>query len=247
MVKDPKPPVVDAHDLSAAAAVVTGALTTVFDCLDRVRAAAVAVHHDVVARGDVFSPDDLATLRPVILEELRRHPVLDGLGLLTAPDLFADRVRCIEWWRQDVDAVVPLWLNFDPASVDIYDYLEMEWFVRAQRDHASVVFGPYVDYTGADHYVLTISTPVIDGSFLGVVGGDVLMSRFEAQVMPALYALDAEVALVNAERRVVSTNTPRFTVGTRLATRPEPGVGEVADVIEVGADSGWVLVALAPR
>lgn len=233
-----------ADDIRDAASEISNVLESIFDCIQHVGNQMVVIHRELVERHEPFTPEQLARLRPSILEQLKRHPFIDGLGVLTASDLVVDRARCVEWWRQDVNNVVPLWLNFDPNSVDIYDYLEMEWFVRAQRDNARSVFGPYVDYSGADHYILTLTAPVVDGVFLGAVGADIRMSLFEAKVLPALYGIDREVVLVNGERRVVSTNSPRWTVGSRLPTVPVVTAEGFVSVTPVGSDSGWVLAAL---
>ncbi len=233
-----------ADDLIRAASAISNALVSVFEGINQIRDRVIEVRRDVVERRKLFTPQHLAGLRPLILEQLKRRPFLDGLGILAASDLFADRTRYLEWWRQDINDVIPLWLNFDPTSVDIYDYLEMEWFTRAQRDNAKTVFGPYVDYTGADHYVLTMTVPVVDEVFIGVVGADLRMSLFEAEILPVLYDLDWEVVLVNSERRVVSTNSQRWTVGSRLATIPEVSEGGFVAIAEIGTDSDWVLAAV---
>jgi hypothetical protein len=233
-----------AVELAHAARAIADALESVFQGIDQIRDRVIQIHHDVAVNHGLFTPQHLAELRPLILEQLKLRPFVDGLGVLAASDLLSDRSRYLEWWRQDIDNVVPLWLNFDPTSVDIYDYLEMEWFTKAKRDNARTVFGPYVDYTGADHYVLTMTTPVVDDVFIGVVGADLLMSLFEAKILPVLYEMQREVVLVNSERRIVSANSQRWTVGSRLAAIPQVSQGGFVAVAEVGIDSDWVLAAL---
>jgi hypothetical protein len=232
-----------ADDLWEASRAIADELDSVFECLDLIGDQLVEIHRSALDRHEDFTAEHLVKLRPVILEQLRRRSFVDGLGILTASDLVAGRARCIEWWRQDVDNVAPLWLNLDPTSVDIYDYLEMEWFTKAQRQNARSVFGPYVDYSGSDHYILTFATPVIDTAFIGVVGADVLMSLFEARILPVLYGLNRDVVLVNDERRVVSANSERWTVSSRLPAMPVASQRGFDGVVEVGADSGWVLAS----
>ncbi|HUX04965.1 MAG TPA: cache domain-containing protein [Acidimicrobiales bacterium] len=232
-------------ELALAARKIAEVITSVFESVDCVREHLVALHREVVAEGEDFTPEHLVQLRPVILEQLSRRPFLDGVGILTAGDLFAEQARFIEWWRHDDDDdVVPLWLNFDPTSVDIYDYLEMEWFLRAERDNARTVYGPYLDYTGADRYVVTMMAPAVDDRFLGVVGADVRMEHFEAEILPILYDLDSAVALVNAERRVVLTNTREWTVGSRLPSMPSSSDANYLGVARIDVESEWVLAAL---
>jgi hypothetical protein len=57
---------------------------------------------------------------------------------------------------------------------------------------------------------------VVDGTFLGVAGADVPMSRFESIVLRTLgTACDAVV--VNDEDRVVVSTSSRWITGSRLA------------------------------
>lgn len=232
-----------ADDLADAARAIAESLESVFESVDIIKQRLIDVHQEVMTRHESFQPRHLVKLRPEILEQLRHCPFADGFGVLTAPDLFVDKIRYLEWWRHDGQDIVPLWLNFDPTSVDIYDYLEMEWFTNAQRHNARTVYGPYVD-SCSDHYVLTMTSPVVHESFLGVVGGDVRMSLFEAELLPILDRFVKEVVLVNKDRRVVLANSPRWTVGTRLSEMPMVTKSDFAAVVEVGADSKWVLAAM---
>ncbi|MET8249092.1 hypothetical protein ABZV31_34820 [Streptomyces sp. NPDC005202] len=225
---------------------VRGLLGEVFDRLEAVAAEAVARRRTVLAKGGVFGVRDVAGLKPVMIEQLTAQPAADGLGFLAAPDLLPDRERHIEWWQRSSRGYVPMRFNLDPTSVDAYDYFDMDWFAAA-RDHSRrAVFGPYVDYSGADRYVCTLTVPVVDGTFLGVVGADLRMTEFEPRLLDVLRRVGHDAVLVGAERRVVAANTPRWLVGSRLPRIPRPGDGEFIAVGEVGLDSDWVL-ALAPR
>lgn len=229
--------------LHGAAETIVVTFESVFQRIERIAEAMILLHQDQVQRGESLTSERLAALRPVIQEQLRQLPFVDGMGVLVAPDLLADCARCVEWWRQREHDVAPLWVNLDPTSVDLYDYLDMEWFVAAQRDLSRAVVGPYIDYAGADHYIVTLVSPVVDGVFLGAVGADIWMSAIEAKVIPALYELNFEAVLVNSERRVVSTNSSRWTVGSRLAAIPRAGDGTFAAAVDVGGASNWVLAA----
>ena len=82
--------------------------------------------------------------------------------------------------------------------------------------------GPYVDVHGTGQYLLTFTEPVIaDGQFLGVVGADVPVSRFESHLLRELGAVDAPFVLLDEERRVVLSTSPRWLVGA-LPEPPEP-------------------------
>ena len=231
--------------LATVAATLTKELEGIFSSLEVVGNAFLSSWRDVAEGRGEFGPDELSTLRPLILEQLRQRPFVDGIGVLVAENLLADLPRHIEWWRQDRDNVVPLWLDLDPTSADVYDYLTMEWFVRAQRDRVRTVYGPRVDVGGAEHYVVTLASPVVADVFLGVVGADVNMALFEDAFVHLLYDLDDDVVVANAERRVVMSNSSRATVGDRLVTVPAAGDGTFAKVLTIGADSGWLLAQLS--
>jgi Methyl-accepting chemotaxis protein-like, first PDC sensor domain len=232
-----------ADDLGEATRAITEVLESVFASVGVIGERVVELRRRALERGVRFAPRHLAQARPVILEQLRRHPFADGFGVLSAPELVLGRTRYLEWWRHDGHQVIPLWLNFDPTSVDIYDYFEMEWFTNAQRRHARTVFGPYVDAC-SDHYVITMTSPLVDGAFLGVVGADVRMSLFEADLLAVFGNFERDVVLVNAERRVILANSPRWTVGARLSSLPSAIDDDYVAVASVGADSNWLLAAV---
>ncbi|MFI6290575.1 cache domain-containing protein [Nonomuraea sp. NPDC050790] len=183
----------------------------VFSSLEEIRAAAVACYRPEL------STADLVAIRPQIFGCLRRSPdVLAGAGLILAPGVLADRPRWLEWWQ----APDPTFLDVDlnPDSLDFYDYTAAEWFAVPERTRRRHVVGPYVDYGGTDTYMLTLTTPVeVERRFLGVVGADVRAARFEELLLGVLSACSAEVALVNAEGRVVAANSPRRPSGSLLA------------------------------
>lgn len=224
---------------------VRGLLMAVFTDLEAVAAEIVRRRRAVLAAGGVFDVPDVAGLKAVIIERLAAHPEADGLGFLTARQLLPDRERHIEWWQRGAVGFVPMRLNLDPTSVDVYDYFEMEWFAAARRGRRAV-FGPYVDYSGADRYVCTVTVPVADEAFLGAVGTDLPMSALEPRLLGVLRGADRDVVLINAERRVVAANCSRWLVGSKLPRVPRAGDGEFLAAGEVGLDSGWVL-ALAAR
>lgn len=230
-----------ATELVRAAKEITDLLESVFANMQEVVDHVIGVHRDVVARGDLFTCEDLLLVRPLILQQLQSRSFIDGLGVLTSSHLLTQHSRHIEWWRRDGSALAPLVLNFDPGSVDIYDYLEMEWFVKAQSENCRSVFGPYVDYAGADHYVLTMAAPIVDDEFLGIVGADVRMDFFEPELFFVLQELDEPAVLVNAERRVVAATFHDVTVGAKVSSMPHEGERGVAATVAVGADSEWVL------
>lgn len=157
--------------------------------------------------------------------------------------------------RQRPGGYARIRLNLDPESIDLYDYLDMDWFTVPERDGRGYVYGPYVDFSCANRYVITITAPVFDSTgvdragsereFLGVAGVDIRMSHLEPDLLAILRSVTAPAVLVTAERRVVAANTAHWISGTRLGRLPAAGDGTFAAVTDVGADSGWRLAAVS--
>jgi len=168
------------------------------------------------------------------------------MGFVAAPSVVEGRERYMAWWQRHNERVARLRLNFDPTSIDVYDYLQMDWYQLAQRGQQRVAYGPYVDYSGSDMYTITATIPVIaDGIFLGVAGADLVVGDVERRLIEVLRHTDEDAVVVNTERRVIAANTPRWLVGSRLDTVPT--VGETfADVAELPLGTGWCL-AIARR
>jgi hypothetical protein len=113
-----------------------------------------------------------------------------------------------------------------PASLDFYDYTATDWFDVPRRTERRHVVGPYVDVHGTGRYLLTLTGPLVaDGEFLGVVGADVPVDRFESHLLRALAPGDAAALVLNDERRVVLSTSPRWLVGDLLEAPPAESAG----------------------
>ena len=261
-------------ELAAAGSRVRAVLEEVFAAAAAIGDAFAAQRRDCVAAGTALTADRLAGLRETIWQQLSRLPAADGAGVVAAPGVVEGKHRHLEWWQRtagDDSALnhgapnhgapnhgVPnhrapggyarIRLNLDPESIDLYDYLDMDWFTVPQREGRPYVYGPYVDFSGADRYVVTITAPVFDDAdgrreFLGIAGADIRMSHLEPDLLAILRSVSVPAVLVTAERRVVAANTAHWISGTRLGRLPAPGDGTFAAVTDVGADSGWRLAA----
>jgi hypothetical protein len=175
----------------------------------------------------------MADLAPTIKARLRRPaPRLNGAGVGFAPVALADATQLLEWWRlTDRDRISRLHLDFNPSSERYYGYTPMRWFAIPRDERRPVVIGPYVDLHGADAYILTFGSPlVVDDTFVGIVGADVLLADFERQVTGALRRVDGDAALVTDEDRVIASNTPKWTPGMLVHTDLHARGAERTDV-----------------
>ena len=243
------------ENLGAPAARVRAALEGVFGPVAAIGDGFAAQRRHCAASGAALTPERLAGMRELIWRRLGLLPGADGAGIVAAPGVVAGKERHLEWWQRPASgegaaaSFARIRLNLDPESVDLYDYLEMDWFTVPRREGRRYVYGPHIDFSCADRYVVTMTVPVTDSGpdgedeFLGIAGADIRMSHLEPELLAILRAVPVPAVLVTAERRVVAANTPRWIAGTRLPRLPAPGNDDFAAVAEIGADSGWLLAA----
>lgn len=166
-----------------------------------------------------------------------------GLGLIVAPRTGNGFRRRLHWWQVDpaAERLVALDPDLRSSSLGFYDYTAADWFAVPLRTGRRHVVGPYVDVHGTGRYVLTLTEPVVsDGEFLGVVGADLPVPRFESHLLRMLAAVDAPFVVVNDEDRVVLSTSPRAMVGDRLpaASGPAAPVPDVPWRVLLGEEEG---------
>jgi hypothetical protein len=193
----------------------------------------------------------LSGLQRLLVEFLGEDSAVWGMGFVAAPSVVEGKERYLAWWQRYGERVARLRLNFDPASIDVYDYLQMDWYQLARRGQTRVAYGPYVDYSGSDMYTITATIPVVaDGVFLGVAGADLVVGEVEHRLLNVLRQTDQDAVIVSAERRVITANTPRWLVGSRLAAPPTAGPATdpsaFREVVEIPLGTGWVLAVAWP-
>jgi len=80
-----------------------------------------------------------------------------------------------------------------------------------------------VGYACTNEYALTVAVPVtVQGQFAGVAAADVLASRLERRLLPALRTLRRPAVLLNAGGRVVASSSPEFASGMRVRLPDRP-------------------------
>ena len=206
-----------------AVVVVSEAVERVFATVSLVRRLVQAIHRAATERGDVLHEMDIDRLRPALLELLDENPTAIGLGVIFAPGLLPE--RGLEWWQSAPDLPSPSRLEVDLRvdSLDFYDYTAAEWFVLPQQTGMRHVAGPYVDVHGTDRYLLTFTEPIVaDGTFLGVAGADVPVTRFETLVLQGLADMQMDMVVIGEEGRVVLSTWSRWLTGELLAADATP-------------------------
>ncbi|MGY4712277.1 PDC sensor domain-containing protein [Mycolicibacterium sp. CBM1] len=234
-----------ARDLAAQA---SRALEPIYGLLGRV---ATEVLRSRPARA-ALTEAHFSDLQRLLAELLTHEQAIWGMGFVAAPSVVDGRERYMAWWQRNHQRVARLRLNFDPTSIDVYDYLQMDWYQLAQRGQERVAYGPYVDYSGSDLYTITATIPVVaDGMFLGVAGADLSVGEVERALIEVLRQTAEDAVVVNTERRVIAANTPRWIVGSLLASMPKPGPEGAATgfraVAEMPLGTEWVVAIAWPE
>ena len=154
----------------------------------------------------------------VSLAGLRRFDAfpsyVKGVGVVAEVGVVPERPYWIEWWlRTDTGPVPDNHHVLDPEREDFYDYESMEFMARPRKSLKSWAVGPYVDYGGVDNYILSVASPAVaNGRFCGVTCVDILVADLESWLSPLLAAA-GESYLLNAESRVILSNSVSHGVG----------------------------------
>lgn len=123
----------------------------------------------------------------------------------------------IEWWERDGLTVTRHSIGTNPRNDRFYDYEQLEWFTTPFRSGRPWITGPYLDYLGADEYVVTLSTRVIaHGKPIGVAGVDIEMKDFERALAPFLALIPGPAALLSPHYSVLLGNSSQFVTGDRI-------------------------------
>lgn len=192
----------------------------------------------------------VAAVRPAELDQLvaglvlprltESEPLLVGAGFIADGEIVRGRGVHFAWWLGPLDDNPVLGSTDEPTRLDLStrgyteylrDFRALEWYrIPATTRHAHVT-GPFVDHLCTCDYILTLTMPVHAtlGSdergerMVGVVGADITVRRIEQELLARFLAIDAPLALVNADGRVV------------LSTSPALQVGQLADASAAGA------------
>jgi Cache domain len=209
---------------------VTGMVERVFDTVAVLHAAALRCHQDAATAPGTPRRELFAGLEEPARTLLRAPgQVAVGLGMIVAPRPELALGLRLHWWQLDPASDLLLALDPDlrPASLGFYDYASAEWFDVPRSTGQRHVVGPYVDVHGTGRYLLTLTSPVVvDGQFLGVVGADVPVSRFESHLLAEVGPQAGAFAIVNAERRVVLSTSPEWLTGCLVPTDSDDPVDE---------------------
>lgn len=161
-----------------------------------------------------------------VADFLKRHPRLDGAGLIFQLSQLKPETARIEWWVRDEEKINRRDFILDPDSDRFYDYEYLEWFKGAFHAGTRTVAGPYIDHLGVDDYLLTMAVPcTVDGVKVGVAGIDILMNDVEAELLRILSPISG-CAVLSRHNQVLVGNSAQLSTGVRIAVMP-PGYSRI--------------------
>jgi hypothetical protein len=158
------------------------------------------------------------------------EPATHGLGVIAEVGAVPGHTYWLDWWRHTQTGNLERDTRhvMDPHRDDFYDYESREFIAHPRKDLLPWATGPYVDYGGVDDYLVTVSVPIIrEGRFLGVAAADLLVADLERIFAPWLADANGPCLLLNAEERVIVSNTVTHNVGDVVRSAAEFHVAEL--------------------
>ncbi|MBO0824242.1 MAG: PDC sensor domain-containing protein, partial [Actinobacteria bacterium] len=166
-------------------------------------------------------------------------PAIHGLGVLAEVGVIPGHDYWMDWWlRTDAGGLQPDTHHvMDPSRDNFYDYASRDFIAGPRKHRIPWATGPYIDHGGVDDYLVTMSVPIIgQGRFLGVAAADLLVADIERVFAPWLASANGVRLLLNADGRVIVSNTATYNVGDVAWT------GDLLHRTDLGI-FGWSLAA----
>ena len=123
----------------------------------------------------------------------------------------------LEWWfKKDHHPQQAKLENYQNAQ-RFLDFRGFDWFRMPEKNQQLYIQGPYVDYICNAAYTITTAYPVmVQGQFVGVIAIDLLVSTLERLFLPCLTAIKQCAVIINAQHRVLTSNSVNFRTGSLL-------------------------------
>ncbi len=163
--------------------------------------------------------------------------VVHGLGFMAEPGALADADYWIAWWQRAADGAFDRDYShqIDPNRDDFYDYVSKDFMKRPRESGEPSAMGPFIDHGGVGDDIVTVAVPVhARGAFVGIVAADLRVATLERALSGWLAQADGVCVLLNAESRVLLSNSVAHVVGDLL-----PGGGGL-ELTPLGI-FGWVI------
>jgi hypothetical protein len=208
-------------------------------------AAELAVLADSAGAG-ALDDASMAPIIDVITASLTESEDLIGLGFTAERGVVNRSDNYLLWFQKSASAASrQLVLNLDSKDSDFYNYHDTVWFSGARVSGLPSIYGPYLDYAGADRAVYTVAVPVhVAGRFVGVAGGDLDVEVVERRVGRILAQMSRPSAVVTRDRVVIAESGTGWMPGERVPEAETQGGGRSRHALTDW--SGWQLVMGLP-
>jgi DNA-binding FadR family transcriptional regulator len=174
-----------------------------------------------VLDSDLREPDLRSRASIAVLQCLGAVPApVKGVGVLAEVGVVPGHRYWTEYWDDTASGPAKQTEHvMDPAREDFYDFAEREYIAHPRQYRAPWATGPFVDYGGADDYIITFSVPMFVGErFVGISAADVLVADLEQRFSPWLATEEGTCVLLNAEQRVIVSNSVAHSAGDVVST-----------------------------
>lgn len=168
--------------------------------------------------------------RSVLPRMSQLDDIVHGLGFMAEVGVVPDARYWLEWWQRAADGTFDRDFRheLDPSRDDFYEYGSKGYMTRPRETGEPGAMGPYIDHGGVDDYLVTVSVPVQhDGSFVGIMAADIRVADLERVLSPWLARADGIGVVLNAERRVLVSNSVSLEVGDIVTPEADLGLTEV--------------------
>ncbi|MCO4878253.1 cache domain-containing protein [Paraburkholderia caribensis] len=201
-----------------------------FQQLDQLASVYCQEARSALDKGLSLTAEDFARAKSRMIRTLSSSdPVVSTMGILVDSDVIKGLPYWLDCIERDPDGAIHAAHNESlPWRESFYEYLTADWMSVPRSEHVKYVAGPYVDL---DRYLISLSVPIlVDDDFLGVVVADIRLDDFERMLAPLLSKANFDCAVLNADNRVLVSNSASFPVGelvdsTKLTSIPCSDVG----------------------
>lgn len=147
--------------------------------------------------------------------------IVNGIGVLAQTCVVSGSPYWMNWWQRSSNGAFSHDERhvLNPRREDFYDYSSKEFFTLPRARGVPCAIGPYVDYGGVDDYLITMAVPMFHESmFIGIAAADLRVAELEKYFAPWLAQAEGAFMLLNAESRVIISNTVDRNVGDVVRT-----------------------------
>jgi hypothetical protein len=172
------------------------------------------------SEGRGLTSDDLGELEPQVREAVGNlGPLVDGIGIVVAPEFLEDARDFGQWWRRRPSAPPERYVPQSDPSSPYAAYSDNEWFRIPVETGREWLSGPFVDRGGTNRHICTLMQPIqagTEGIYIGLSGADLRVGVIEQESRRALRTVPVPAAIVTPEGRVLGSNFSTSPAGSLL-------------------------------